>query len=93
MTGTWTSWESYSTSKILSIPNPQNNTIYTIYVKFRNEFGESVPISDDILYLLNDKDNPKTRGQSISSGFHFLFIAIAALGSLVISIKRSLLRN
>ena len=93
--GTWTSWEPYQITKILDIPNPQNNTIYTIYVKFRNSFGESIPISDDILYLLNenDLDNPKSKEPSISSGIYFLFTIMTTLGFLIISIKKRLLRN
>ncbi len=49
--GYWSEWEPFQIIKWLDIDNPQNNTIYTIYVKFRNEFAETTPVNDSILYL------------------------------------------
>ena len=50
-TGTWTSWEAYNTTKQLYLEGSTNNTIYSIYVKFRNVIGETTPVGDSILYL------------------------------------------
>jgi len=50
--GTWTSWEPYSTTKQLYLEGSTQNTDYTIEVKFRNLAGESSIASDSILYLL-----------------------------------------
>ncbi len=51
-TGDWTSWEAYSTTKQLYLEYLINNTQYSIYVKFRNEIGESSSVGDSILYLV-----------------------------------------
>jgi hypothetical protein len=50
-TGNWTAWETYSTTKQLYLAGSVNNTVYTIYAKFRNTTGESYPIYDSILFL------------------------------------------
>ncbi len=50
-TGTWTNWETYATSKQLSLAGSINNTEYTICVKFRNVAGETSPVCDSIKYL------------------------------------------
>ncbi len=49
--GTWTAWESYSTTKQINLAGSTNNTIYSISAKFRNLGGESEVVSDDILFL------------------------------------------
>ncbi len=49
--GTWTAWESYSTTKQINVAGSTNNTIYSISAKFRNLGGESEVVSDDILFL------------------------------------------
>ncbi len=50
--GTWTSWEAYCTTKQLYLEGSTNNTVYSIYVKFRNAIGETSPVGDSILYLI-----------------------------------------
>ena len=51
-TGSWSDWEPYSTNKHLYLEGSINDTVYSISVKFRNSFGETSPIADDILYLV-----------------------------------------
>ena len=52
--GSWSDWEIYNTSKQINISGSENNTKYTISVKFKNVFGESDMVSDSIIYLVND---------------------------------------
>lgn len=52
--GYWSDWEIYNTSKQMNVSGSENNTKYTIYVKFKNVFGESDMVSDSIIYLVND---------------------------------------
>ena len=56
--GIWSSWEAYSTTKLVYLEGSVNNTAYTIQVKYRNAFGETSPVGDSILYLIFPPLNP-----------------------------------
>ena len=49
-TGSWSVWVPYSAAKQLSLSGTTSNTKYSIYVKFRNNEGESTIIRDSIVY-------------------------------------------
>ncbi len=57
-TGSWSSWEAYTTAKQLYLEGSINNTAYSIYAKFRNAIGETSPIGDSILYLIVEEEIP-----------------------------------
>jgi len=85
-TGTWTSWESYSTTKQLYLEGSTDNTVYTIYVKFRNPIGETSPVSDDILFLITedgdgDGDGDGNDGPEIP-GYPLELLIISIIGSI-----------
>jgi len=90
ISGTWTNWESFENTRIIDIINPQNNTVYTIYVKFRNKFGEISPISDDILYIIKDYNNNNNNNEdpSISYGNFYIVIMSLTLFYLIIKLRR-----
>ena len=88
VSGTWTNWEIYQNTKILDISNPQNNTVYSIYVKFRNEFGEINPINDDIIYLIEDYNNNNNEEPSISYGNFYIVIISLTLFFAIIKIRK-----
>ncbi len=54
----WTQWEPYDSSATFNIESPINNTAYTIAVKFRNNYSETIPINDSIQYLVFPPLNP-----------------------------------
>jgi len=81
-TGTWTSWESYGTTKQLYLAGSTNNTEYTIYVKFRNAIGETSPVSDDILFLITEDGDGDGDGETIIPGYPLEFLIISLIGSI-----------
>lgn len=46
----WTDWEVFNTTKRIPLPNPQDDTEYTIRVKYRNMHGESDIALDTIVF-------------------------------------------
>ena len=52
--GDWTTWEPYDSVKELYLEGSDNNTEYSISVKFRNMIGESQIVSDNITYITYD---------------------------------------
>ena len=95
-TGTWTSWESYGTTKQLYLAGSTNNTAYTIYVKFRNAIGETIPVSDDILFLITEDGDGDGDGDGVPEipGYPLGLFLISLIGSigiiLLINKKRRL---
>ncbi len=89
-TGTWTSWESYGTTKQLYLEGSVNNMEYSIYVKFRNALGDTSPVSDNILYLITE--------ETVIPGYPVGFIIISLLAGIGVIVilnksKRIKLRN
>ena len=76
----WSDWEIYNTSKQMNVSGSENNIKYTIYVKFKNVFGESDIVSDSIIYLVfNDG--------LVNDGLVLLLSSIAIIGILIIIIQ------
>jgi len=55
----WTDWEPYDSSRSFNLSDPINNTVYAIYVKFRNKNGESSSINSSIRYLVFPPLDPR----------------------------------
>ena len=79
-TGTWTSWEAYTTTKQLYLAGSINNTEYSICVKFRNTNGETTPVCDNILYLITE-DGDGDGGLEIP-GYPLELLIISLIGSI-----------
>ncbi len=97
-TGAWTEWEAYSTTKQLLLYGSSNNTVYTIYVKFRNPMGETSPVSDSILYLITAEEEGEEEPLPIILGYPDGWIIISMLAGIGVIVllnksKRIKLRN
>lgn len=57
--GEWTDWETYTTTKQLYLSEIKENKKNTIYIKFRNENGESKTNSDSIIYSTRSPEEEK----------------------------------
>ncbi len=79
-TGTWTSWETYVTTKQLYLAGSINNTEYSICVKFRNTNGETTPVCDNILYLITE--NGDVDGGLEIPGYPLELLIISLIGSI-----------
>ncbi|MFX1397715.1 MAG: C25 family cysteine peptidase [Promethearchaeota archaeon] len=75
-TGDWTAWEPYSTKKQLYLEGSEDSRVYSIYVKFRNATGETVPIGDNILYL---EEFPDLSGYQLYLYYFILSIILSYL--------------
>jgi len=82
-TGSWSEWEPYISKKHLYLEGSINNTVYTIYGKFINEFGETESISDEIIYLIkdynNDQDETDNNNKEFSISYRNFYIVIMSL--------------
>jgi len=83
--GYWSDWEIYNTSKQMNVSGSENNTKYTIYVKFKNVFGESDIVRDSIIYLVFN-DGLVNDGL-VNDGLVLLLSSIAIIGILIIIIQ------
>nr|BDI55114.1 MAG: cell adhesion protein [uncultured archaeon] len=57
----WSDWESYTATKLLYLSGIEEKQKYTIYAKFKNENGESVIVSDSIIFStipLGEEEKP-----------------------------------
>ncbi len=84
-TGIWSSWETYDITKEKYLGGFENNTIYTIYVKFRNATGETTPFRDSILYLIPEE---KSKDKYISGyPYELILISIFFVTGFILKLK------
>ena len=89
--GTWTSWETYATTKQMYLAGSTNNTDYTIQVKFQNSVGETAPVGDSILYLTGDGEPaPFIPGYSIE---WFVISLCGGIGIILLFHKKKRLKQ
>lgn len=77
----WTAWESYSTTKNVTLPESSiYNPNYTVGVKYKKNSWESEPVYDDITY---DPEASPPNGDGKPTDYTLLYVLLGVLGGLI----------
>jgi len=98
ISGNWTDWEAYSTTKELYLLIPENNnSLSFIFVQFKNPLGECVNISDSIIYIFTEADtgdiDGTDDGEPISIEWIIFIIAIIGISIFAIILSNLYLKK